>query len=451
MEKHPYVEYSAKERKEMENFSKSYKEFIGQVKDVVSAVDYFIEELKKNGAKELDKVKKLEKGDIVYKVHHGRTVAVAKIGQLPFNFVVAHIDSPRLDMKMKFLKEKNGLAILDTQYYGGIKPHQWFTIPLELTGKVITKSGKEIKISGIYTTITELAPHVDRKQDGKAVKDAFAGERLDAILATFPTEDKKKKDDGDKEPAILKTVYSYFKKMGIEKEDLYAADLSLVPAFGAFELGVDKSLIGAYGHDDRICCYTGFKAAIDSRSKRTVIAYLVDREEIGSTGIVGMRSAFFRMFIYELMEKMGVEPTEYNYLKLANESFAVSADVTVAYDPVFPEPTDPEGGFKIGWGVCVERFLGGFGKMMSVELPVAKFRSVLSALDKGKVRYQVGDFAKVDEGGGGTEAMILADDNIPVLDMGPALWSMHSPFEVVSKVDLWETYKAYKVLCEAEI
>ncbi len=447
----PIQRYSTQEKKVMENYSKDYVKFISKAKTVTKAVDYFLGELKKLKAKEIDSVKKWNGKDVLYAVNRGKSVIMAFGGKKGIkdgiNFFVAHIDSPRIDLKPKFFKEQNGILTIDTQYYGGIKKYHWVAMPVELQGFVITKDMKKVYIEGIYLSIPDLAPHVDRSAS-KKISEKFNGEKLDLIAGLHKDKPKKKDEKTTVKDHVLKILEKQF---GIKEEDLHAAELSLVPAWDAMEVGIDKSMIGAYGHDDRICCYQCFTAARDAKHDKVTVVYLVDREEIGSIGVTAMRSAFFKQFLYKLLEKSGVNPTEPELLNIMEKSFAVSADVTTIYDPVNPEAFDAEFSYKAGLGVCLEKYIGSGGKYSTTELDALTTRKLINIFEKKKVAYQLGEFAKVDIGGGGTEAMYLADLNIDVVDMGPGLWSMHSPFEVVAKVDLYETYKAYKALMEESV
>ena len=424
--------------KEINAYSKEYISFISGVKTEREAVSYIKERLKgKRGIYSIENRKK--------------AIAVCRKGNLPLSeglrIIVAHLDSPRLDLKVNPLYEDTDLVMLKTHYYGGIKKYQWLARPLALHGVVIKKDGGLIHIEigedekDPCFTIEDLLPHLAGKaQYNKNLKDAFQGEKLNIIFGSIP--DLKAKD-GKVKKNILQLLH---KKFGIIEEDFVSADLEVVPAGPAREIGIDCSLIGAYGHDDRICAWAALKAIMDAKDlPLTTIALLVDKEEIGSEGNTGAKSRFIEEVLWEISERFKEDsiPTKALY-----RSKAISGDVNGAFDPEYPDVHEKTNAAKLGYGVCITKFTGSRGKSGASEASAEYMGWIRAILNRRKVPWQTGELGKVDEGGGGTVAKYLAEYGMDIVDMGPALLSMHAPFELASKVDAYATYLAYLAFME---
>jgi len=424
--------------KEINTYSKEYISFISDVKTEREAVSYIKERLKG------------ERG--IYSIENRKkAIAIYRKGKLPLSdglrIIVAHLDSPRLDLKVNPLYEDTELVMLKTHYYGGIKKYQWLARPLALHGVVIKKDGGAIDIEigedekGPCFTIEDLLPHLARKaQYSKNLKDAFQGEKLNIIFGSIP--DSKTKDEKVKKN-ILQLLH---KKFGIIEEDFVSADLEVVPAGPAREIGIDCSLIGAYGHDDRICAWAALKALMDAKKPPfTTIALLVDKEEIGSEGNTGAKSRFIEEVLWQVSErfKEDIIPSKALY-----RARAISGDVNSAFDPEYPDVHEKRNAAKLGYGVCITKFTGARGKSGASEASAEYMGWIRAILNRKKIPWQTGELGKVDEGGGGTVAKYLAEYGMDIVDIGPALLSMHAPFELASKVDAYATYLAYLAFME---
>ncbi|HOO38176.1 MAG TPA: aminopeptidase [Deltaproteobacteria bacterium] len=423
---------------EIEAYNTQYKEFLSQVKTEREAVS-FIQE--RSGGR---------KGLVVFE-NRGKAVALCRKGSAPLSegvrIVVAHIDCPRLDLKANPLYEDTDLAMLKTHYYGGIKKYQWLARPLSLHGVVVKEDGSAVRIvigeedDDPCFTIEDLLPHLAGKtQYTKKVGDAFQGEKLNIIFGSIP--DLNEKDEKVK-GRILSLLHE---KYGISEQDFVSADIEIVPAGPARDVGYDRSLVGAYGQDDRVCSWAAFAAVRDcTKVPYTSIALLVDKEEIGSDGNTGAKSSFLEEIIWELSEKFkeNVIPS-----RVLFRSKAISGDANGALDPDYPEVHEKTNAAKIGYGVCVTKFTGSRGKAGSNEAHAEYVAWIRSFLNRKNIPWQTGELGKVDEGGGGTVAKFFAEYGMDIVDMGPALLSMHSPFELSSKVDTYATYLAYRAFLE---
>jgi aspartyl aminopeptidase len=421
--------------REIEAYNSEYIKFLSQVKTEREAVSY---------------IQERSKGLHVFD-NRGKAIALCKKGALPMKdgirIVVAHIDCPRLDLKANPLYEDTELVMLRTHYYGGIKKYQWLARPLALHGVVIKEDGSCVQViigenpDDPCFTIEDLLPHLAGKaQYTKKVGDAFQGEKLNIIFGSMP--DLKAKDDKVK-GRILSLLNERY---GIIEQDFTSADLEVVPAGPAREVGFDRSLIGAYGQDDRACSWAAFAAVRDSvKVPYTTIALLVDKEEIGSDGNTGAKSNFLEEVLWELSEnfKQDIVPS-----RVLFKSKAISGDANGAFDPEFPEVHEKTNAAKIGYGVCLTKFTGSRGKAGSSEAHAEYMGWIRSFLNRRKIPWQTGELGKVDEGGGGTVAKYLAEYGMDIVDMGPALLSMHAPFELSSKVDTYSTYLAYRAFME---
>lgn len=362
--------------------------------------------------------------------------------------VVAHIDAPRLDLKTVPLIEDGDMALLKTHYYGGIKKYQWVNIPLALHGTVIRRDGSSVdlcigeKDTDPVFTINDLLPHLAGKSQGeKKLLDGIEGENLRLVVGNRPIEDK---DLSERIKAL--TLKHLHDEYGIEEEDFISAEIEVVPAFPARDIGFDRSMVGAYGHDDRVCSYAAYRALLDlpSTPEKTTVVFLVDKEEIGSYGVTGIRSRFLQNALGKLIRLQDPSASEASFREMFEKSFALSADVGAVINPMFKEVFDPMVSPRMGYGVILEKYTGSRGKAGASDASAELMGKVRKIFNDNNIIWQPGSLGKVDEGGGGTVAYYLADLGIQVVDCGVGVDGMHSPFEVISKADLYEAYKAYQ-------
>jgi len=440
---------------EIEKFAEEYKNFLNKVKTEREAVNYIKNIAEEKGFKNIDDITALYPGAKVYGIFRNKMIILAVIGSKDITegarIIGAHIDVPRIDTKPKPLYEDSGIALFKTHYYGGIKKYQWANIPLALHGVVVLKDGtkKEIIIgeddNEPIFVIPDLLPHLARKKQGQRQGfDIIQGEELHVIVGNRPIE--KEKEDKEAKNRVKKYILKILKeKYGIEETDLVSADLEFVPALKARDAGFDRSMIVAYGQDDRICAYTALRAILDiTNPEYTVIGLFVDREEIGSDGDTGMKSKFFEVFLSTIIEKLKRNFNEKYLFKTLISSKAISADVNAAVNPLHKDVHDTQNAGYLGKGVILTKYTGAGGKYGASEAHAEYIAWIRNILDKNGIPWQIGLLGKVDEGGGGTIAKFLAERGIQVVDMGPGLISMHSPYEVASKADLYATYLAYK-------
>jgi aspartyl aminopeptidase len=456
--KFAFDEWDEKTAAECFDYSDGYKKFLGEAKTERLAVILAEKEAKKFGCQKLEHIGKSgEKGfqAPLYSINRGKAIILARPGKKSISegvrIVMAHIDSPRIDLKIKPVYESEHLGFLKTHYYGGIKKYQWTVLPLAMYGTVVKQDGTKVEIDigdkedDPIFMITDLLPHLDKLQGEKKLDDAIPAETLNVLIGSIGTKNKDDKDPVKKN--LLKLLND---KYGITEEDFVSADLELVPQGNPRDIGFDRSLVSGYGHDDRVCAYGAIKAFFEAADPEYAsIAVLVDKEEIGSEGVTGATSNFIIDFISELIYLENGQHNE-NYLRdsLSN-SKAVSADVTVGYDPDYAEVFDPQNTARVGAGVAIEKYNGGGGKYGNET--TAEFMAFMRrALNGAGVRWQTGGMGKVDMGGGSTIAKFLARYNMDIVDMGPALLSMHAPFEVASKADIYSTYLAYKAFFETK-
>lgn len=433
-------------------FNDGYKDFMTKCKTEREVVSYFIEDMEAAGAVSLESLVKSRKtpkpGDLIYIDVLHKALMTFRIGtKSPVDGVKvlgAHIDSPRLDIKPNPLYEKYELALMDTHYYGGVKKYQWTTIPLAIHGVVCKKDGSTINVvigedlSDPVISITDLLPHLAKSQMEKTLADAITGENLDLLVGSVPSE----KDEKDPVKAnilnILKVQY------GIEEDDFMSAELEIVPAGPARDHGLDRSMVLAYGQDDRICAYTSYKAFMDVENPEyTTICIFTDKEEVGSIGATGAHCRFFEDGLADLLDVMGCYD-ELTLRRLFRKSMMLSSDVGAAVDPLYPEVTDVKNAGTFGYGPVLCKYTGSKGKLSSNDAVPEYIAYVRGLLDADDVSYQVAELGRVDEGGGGTIAYILANLGMKVLDFGTALLCMHAPYEISSKADVYESYMAYK-------
>jgi len=447
---------SEKESKKVFDFAEGYRQFLSQCKTERECVSFFIKIAEKTGYKNLEEVvasgKKLKAGDKVYAVNQGKELALFNIGSEPIengiNILGAHIDSPRMDVKQNPLYEDTDLAFLDTHYYGGIKKYQWVTIPLALHGVIVKKDGTTINVnigeeeSDPVFGISDLLVHLASDQLDKKGAKVIEGEDLNVIFGSIPEFSKagKKEKDAVKNN-ILKLLKSKYK---MEEEDFISAEIEVVPAGAARDFGFDRSMIIGYGHDDRACAYPSAIALLHSKKlKKTACTLLVDKEEIGSVGATGMQSRFFENTVAELYNLVG----DYSELKLRRaltNSKVLSSDVSAAVDPTYPSSFEKNNSAYLGRGMTFNKYTGARGKYNSNDTSAEFVGEVRAIMEKDNIYWQTAELGKVDQGGGGTIAQYMALYNMQVIDSGVPVLSMHSPCEIVSKVDLYEALLGYE-------
>jgi aspartyl aminopeptidase len=442
--------------KEVEDFAGEYKRFLDRGKTERELVAFSVEILNRAGflnIADLPETGNLAPGTGVYLNNRGKSLAAAVMGKRPLregiNIVGAHVDSPRIDLKTNPLYEDSDLAFFDTHYYGGIKNYQWTAIPLALHGVVINGEGKSIAVcvgedeGDPVFTITDLLPHLAREQMQKKVSEFLSGEDLNVLAGSRPYRDAKVKDR-----VKLYLLNLLHEEYGMVEQDFAGAEFELVPAHKAWDLGFDRSMIGAYGHDDRSCAYAAFRAILDLAAgdppEKTALCLLTDKEEIGSAGNTGAQSRFFEDFIASLASQNGEPYSDLVLRRCFGRSSMLSADVNAAYDPNFDSVYDKKNASYFGKGIILTKYTGTGGKFGGSDANAEYYRRVRGIFDKHQVPWQYGDLGKVDKGGGGTIAKYMANLGIEVLDCGIPVLSMHSPFEVISKIDLHITYRGYR-------
>jgi aspartyl aminopeptidase len=434
------------EIKTCDSFCEAYKTFLNNAKTEREAVKTAVAMLEEKGFKEYKNGMKLSAGDKIYRNNRGKAVLMAVIGSEPIETGVrlcaAHIDSPRLDLKQHPIYEDNEMALFKTHYYGGIKKYQWTAMPLSLHGVVVKADGSEICVtigedeSDPVFCITDLLPHLATEQMKRNLSQGIKGEELNIVIGSRPF----KKDEGS-ESVKLNILNILYEKYGITEDDFISAELEAVPAFKAKDIGFDRSMIGSYGHDDRVCAYTAFAATLECENpKHTVVTVLTDKEETGSDGNTGLCSAYLEYFIADIAEAMGS-----NGRTVLSASQCLSADVNAAFDPTFPDVNDKKNCAYINKGVCVTKFTGARGKSGTSDASAEFVGRVRNLLDKENVVWQTGELGKVDMGGGGTVAAYIANLNVDTIDVGVPVLSMHAPFEIVSKIDVYMAYRAFAV------
>ena len=447
----PWSAYSEAEKKELETLSKGYIEFLTKCKTERESVREIIRQAQAAGYEDLEEIvrsgRKIAPGAKVYCAYMKKAIALFHVGTEPVEtglaILGAHIDTCRLDVKQNPLYEDSGLAYLDTHYYGGIKKYQWVTVPLALHGVVVKKDGTVLDVvigeaaSEPTFCVTDLLVHLSQEQLKKSADKVVEGEKLDVLVGTLPLA-------GEEKEAVQKNVLRLLQeKYGIEEDDFLSAELSFVPAGAAREMGFDRSMILGYGQDDRVCSYTSLAAMLETKpSKRTACCLLVDKEEIGSVGATGMRSHFFENMLAELMNALG-QYSELAVRRALASSKMLSSDVSSGYDALYAEAFDKRNVAYLGRGMVFNKFTGSRGKSGSNDANAEYLGELRAMLDARGVRYQSAELGKVDLGGGGTIAYIMALYGMQVIDSGVAVLSMHAPWEVTSKVDVYEVKKGY--------
>ena len=433
-------------------FNDRYKQFLNQSKTEREAAGQIIGMAKANGFVDIDTLTQpSEKTRRVYKLFQGRCVALAVIGKNPLtagaNIIASHIDSPRLDLKQNPVYEDLGMGLLKTHYYGGIRKYHWLAVPLALHGTIIKSDTQAIDViigehpDDPVFTVTDLLPHLAGKlQANQKLSEAFEGEKLNLLAGSIPLG-----DDEEKDRFKLGVLNLLFERYNLAEEDFVSAEIEAVPAEKARDVGFDRSMIGAYGQDDRICAYTSLEAILNLKAPdQTAVALFFDKEEIGSEGSSGAKSSFLEDFMSDLLFVSGQATDNRSLRKTLIHSACLSADVNVAMDPNFKEVHEALNAAKMGYGICITKFTGVAGKSGSSDASAEFVGKIRQIFNQNKIVWQTGELGKVDQGGGGTVAKFLAKFGMNVLDCGPAILSMHSPFEVSSKADVYMTYLGYQ-------
>jgi aspartyl aminopeptidase len=440
---------NAKEKKEVFAYADAYRQFLDQGRSERLAVAALVKRARGQGF--VDFSARGKGRSKLFQLMRGKLLALAVMGKKPMTegirLIASHVDCPRLDLKPNPLYEDTDLALLKTHYYGGIKKYQWVSRPLAMVGIVILQDGRSVDVEiGLnpedpILTIPDLLPHLGKKQMEKKANEFIPAENLNVLVGGLPYKDKEA--DHRVKLAMLELLNSRYK---ITEEDFTSAEIQLVPADPARDAGLDGSFIAAYGQDDRVSAYTSFTAILETTApEHTAIAIFYDKEEIGSEGNTGAKTRFLEMFLMDLMEKSGIEPTSRNLNKVFLNAKALSADVNVALDPTYPEVFERTNACKMGYGVTLEKHSGHGGKYMASEAHAEYVGWVRKLCNDNGIVWQTGGHGKVDEGGGGTVAKFLAKTGMEIIDIGPPILGMHSPLEVTSKADVWMCHKAFKV------
>ena len=447
-QKNAWEKYDETALEKVMTFNEDYKDYISHAKTERLAVSEAVKLAEAKGFKNISEYESLKPGDKVYFVNYKKNLMCYVIGKNPveagLRVLGAHIDSPRLDVKPNPLYEREGFALLDTHYYGGIKKYQWVTIPLAIHGVVCKKDGSiaEVAIGEDSTDpivgISDLLIHLAGDQMQKPAHKVIEGEDLDLTLGSMPLK-------GEEKNAVKANVLKILKdKYGIEEDDFFSAELEIVPAGPARDYGLDRSMVAGYGHDDRVCAFTSLRAVIDLEEvpNYTVCAALVDKEEVGSIGATGAQSRFFEDTIATLIDKT----TDYSDLKLRKaltNTKMLSSDVSAGFDPLFAGVNDSKNAAYLGKGLCFNKYTGSRGKSGCNDAMPEYLAQIRQVLDENEVNWQTSELGRVDQGGGGTIAYILGNLNMSVVDAGVAVLNMHAPMEIVSKADVYEAYKGY--------
>ncbi len=444
--------YSKEDVEKVFALSDRYKNFMSTCKTERECVDEFIKLAEKAGYVDINKIikegKSLKAGDKVYANNKGKTLAMFLIGSEPMEkglkILGAHVDSPRLDLKQNPLYEDSELAMMETHYYGGVKKYQWVTIPLSIHGVVVKKDGSLVNVvigedeNDPVIGISDLLIHLSADQMSKKLSNGIEGEDLNILVGSIPVEDKEQK-----ERVKYNILRMLNEKYGIEEEDFVSAELEVVPAGKARDYGFDRSMVMAYGHDDRVCSYTSFEAIMAmEKADKTCVALFVDKEEVGSIGATGMSSRFFENALAEVMDRAG----DYSELKLRRclaNSKMLSSDVSAAFDPNYPSVMEKKNSAYFGKGIVFNKYTGARGKSGCNDANPEYIAEIRAIMGKHGVTWQTAELGKVDQGGGGTIAYILAEYGMEVIDCGVALHNMHAPWEVASKADIYEAMRGY--------
>ena len=447
--KYGWDSLSTEAKQNISKFSDEFIHFLNTSKTEREATEFIVDVLQKNGFTDLKEKLVLSAGDKVYFVNRDKAVYAAVIGTKPLeaglNIIGSHIDSPRLDLKPNPLYEDTGFAFFKTHYYGGIKKYQWTAIPLSIHGVIVKTNGEKIKVSigedenDPIFTITDLLPHLAQEQMEKKLKEGISGEALNLLIGSIPVGDEKVS-----ERIKLNILKILNDKYGITERDFVSSELELVPAFKARSLGFDKSMVAGYGQDDRVCAYTSLRALLNiSSPSKTAVCIFSDKEEIGSMGNTGMESHVFDTFISELLNKTNTNKP--NLLdKVFCNSKMLSADVDAGLDPIYASVSEKNNAAYLGKGIGLNKYTGARGKSGASDANAEYVATIRNIFESNNISYQVSELGKVDNGGGGTIAYILANKGVDVIDCGVPVLSMHAPYEVTSKYDIYTAYRGYK-------
>ncbi len=451
------------DKKATENYCREYMDFLAKAKTERRAYAEAVRLVEKAGFREISTVKRLKAGDKVWRGYHGKTLMACVIGKTPsakgIRVVGGHTDAPRLDLKPRPVYEKGGVVYFDTHMYGGIKKYQWLVLPLALYGVIVRKDGSRVDVAigddpgDPVFMISDILPHLGKDQEKKTIREFFPAEDMDVIAATdaelaFGGKDGKD-DEGVNGKAVRKSFIDLLKKKyDVTEEDLLSAELEIVPAGLPREVGLDRSLIAAYGHDDRVCAYAGLSALLDvakgrTPPSRTCACILCDKEEIGSTGASGMESSFFENTVAELLDRESSGARDIDVRRALEASTMLSADVTAAADPHFPDVDSTGNEARLNKGPCASKYTGGASKSGASDCRAEFIADIRRMMDKAKVVWQMAELGKAEKGGGGTIAQFMARFGMDVLDFGTPLLNMHAPWELASKIDCHQTKCAY--------
>lgn len=433
------------------DFAEGYMSFMSNYKTEREIAAFFKNEAEKRGYTEFDKTRQYKPGDRVYRVNRNKDIMLCVFGKKSVaegvKIAASHIDSPRFDLKPNPLYETDDLALFKTHYYGGIKKYQWTCVPMSLHGVIVKADGSKVTVrigedpGDPQFVITDLLPHLGKEQMKRDAGQVVKGEECNLLVGSLPF-----KDDEESELVKLNILKLLHDKYGIVEKDFQTAELELVPAYKATDIGFDRSMIGAYGHDDKVCAYPAAVSNFDIKDPEyTCVTVLTDKEEIGSDGNTGLHSSYFKYFIYDLAENAGVKGHD-----VLTKSECLSADVTAAFDPTFADVMDKRNCTYLNKGVGVCKYTGSGGKYSTNDCSAEFFGKVRKILDDENVIWQTGELGAVDAGGGGTVAMYIAELNVDVIDVGVPVLSMHSPFEAVSKLDLYSAYQAFSAFFTAK-
>ena len=439
-----YAAADADEMKAIMEYAEGYKSFLDSSKTEREAVSTAVKLLKAKGYKPYALGDKISKGDKLYLNNRGKSLFILRAGtadvaKCGVRILVAHVDSPRLDLKQVPLYEKANIAYLKTHYYGGIKKYHWLTIPLALHGVVVLRSGKKVEVAigekdnDPVFYITDLLPHLSQELNNAKIGDGFSAENLNLVVGGIPVK-------GEDKDAVKKNVLELLHaEYGIEEEDFLSAELEAVPAAKARDVGFDRAYIASYGHDDRVCAYPEITATVDADTKETVLTILADKEEIGSVGNTGMQCILIRDILDAIAKSYGADPAV-----LRQNSKCISADVTAGFDPAYASAFEEMNASLIHHGVAMSKFTGSRGKSGSNDASAEYVGYLRKVFKDAGVIWQTGELGRVDLGGGGTVALFIANNNIDTVDLGVPVLSMHAPYELVSKADVYSAYKAFK-------
>lgn len=448
--------YPGDKKQEVYDFAENYRVFLSENKTERECVSTFVAKAKEAGFISLEeavaKGSTLKPGDKVYADHMGKSLALFVIGSAPIsegmNILGAHIDSPRLDLKQNPMYEDNDMVLLDTHYYGGVKKYQWVTLPLAMHGVVAKKDGTVVEInigeqaSDPVVGVSDLLIHLAGEQLEKKGNKVVEGENLDVLIGNLPA-DQTDEEKSAKERVKTQILELLKQQYEIEEEDFLSAEIEVVPAGAARDYGLDRSMIMGYGHDDRVCAYPSFEAILQMETpERTSVCLLVDKEEIGSVGATGMHSRFFENMVAEVLDRCGAY-SDLALRRALQHSKMLSSDVSAAYDPNYPSVSEKKNAAYFGRGIVFNKYTGSRGKSGSNDANAEYIARLRRIFDDHGVAFQTSELGKVDQGGGGTIAYIMANYGMEVIDSGVAVLNMHAPWEIISKVDLYEAYKGY--------